>query len=105
GLDQLQDDHAEGQEDGREAHERADLDARQEDHHAHGPGSGREGRYEEVTVAARRRPRRCSSIGSPKAALSVAGVSASAIGPCATRAPSRRRSACVALAAMSSTWW
>ena len=57
-----------------------------------------------LTVAASRRPRRCSSISSPKAALSVAGVSAVAIGPCATLAPSRMRSACVAQAGMSSTW-
>ena len=70
------------------------------------PATLAEGRQEEdssSTVAASRRPRRCSSTGSPKAALSVAGVSAVAIGPCATLAPSRRRSACVAQAAMSST--
>ena len=48
----------------------------------HDGRAAREGRQEEVvTVAARRRPRRCSSIGSPKAALSVAGVSASQSAP------------------------
>ncbi len=100
-----QDDDAQAEEDRRQAHRGADLGARQEEDHGHEARDAREGRQEEevVTVAASRRPRRCSSIGSPNAALSVAGVSAVATGPCATLAPSRMRSACVAQAGMSST--
>ena len=69
------DDDAETQEEHRQVHGRADLDARQEEDHRHQAVQLAKVVEQEavVTVAASLRPRRCSSIGRPKAALSVSG--------------------------------